>query len=200
MSGGVGRAQGAYDEMVFRSMVRDDAHFYSNLGIVAEGSSIDFQGMVNAYLYGTRFMSYLAYKYSPQQMVDWLKRGEDSERYYAKQFAKVFGLPLEDSWDEWIGFEKAFQQENLTAVRENTLTPGRPLAAQALGSISRSFIDSEEGVMIGAFRYPGVLAHIGKMSLADGSIERITDIKGPKVYPVTSPAYDPATKDTVLHG
>ena len=40
MSGGVGRAQGAYDEMVFRSMVRDKAHFYSNLGIVSEGSSV----------------------------------------------------------------------------------------------------------------------------------------------------------------
>ncbi len=33
MSGGIGRAQGAYDEMVFRSMVRDDAYFYSSLGL-----------------------------------------------------------------------------------------------------------------------------------------------------------------------
>ena len=29
MAGGLGRAQGGYDEMVFRAMVRDDAHFYS---------------------------------------------------------------------------------------------------------------------------------------------------------------------------
>ena len=80
MSGGIGRAQGAYDEMVFRSMVRDDAHFYSNLGIVSEGSSIDFQVGANAYLYGTRFMTYLSYEYSPEQLVEWLKRGEDSQR------------------------------------------------------------------------------------------------------------------------
>lgn len=193
MSGGVGRAQGAYDEMVFRSMVRDNAHFYSDLGIVAEGSSVDFQGMVNAYLYGTRFMSYLAYVYSPQKFVDWLKRGEDSERYYSKQFRKVFGLPLEDAWNQWIEFEHDFQQKNLAAVREHPLTPARPLSSKALGSISRSFIDDEDGVMIGAFRYPGVVAHIGLMSLNDGSIDRVTDIKGPKVYPVTSPAYDPAT-------
>jgi len=194
MSGGVGRAQGAYDEMVFRSMVRDNAHFYSDLGIVAEGSSVDFQGMVNAYLYGTRFMSYLAYVYSPEKLVDWLKRGEHSERYYAKQFAKVFGLPLTDAWNQWIGFEHDFQNRNLAAVRQHPLTPGSPLASTALGSISRSFIDEASGVMIGAFRYPGVVAHIGLMSLADGSIERVTDIKGPKVYPVTSPAYDPAAK------
>ena len=190
MSGGVGRAQGAYDEMVFRSMVRDDAHFYSNLGIVAEGSSVDFQGMVNAYLYGTRFMSYLAFEYSPEQLVEWLKRDEDSERYYSKQFSKVFGLPLEDSWGQWIEFEKVFQQSNLDAVRQHSLTPVQPLTSQALGSISRSFVDEDSGTMIGAFRYPGVVAHIGIMSLADGTIERVTDIKGPKVYPVTSPAYD----------
>ena len=55
----------------------------------------------NAYLYGTRFMSYLSYVYTPEKLVDWLKRGEDSERYYSKQFEKVFGLPLEDSWDQW---------------------------------------------------------------------------------------------------
>ncbi|MGB7453645.1 MAG: hypothetical protein WBM36_16085, partial [Lysobacterales bacterium] len=194
MSGGVGRAQGAYDEMVFRSMVRDDAHFYSNLGIVAEGSSVDFQGTVNAYLYGTRFMSYLAFEYSPEQLVEWLSRDEDSERYYAKQFSRVFGLPLEDSWDQWIEFEHGFQQKNLSAVREHSLTRTRPLAPQALGSISRSFVDEDDGVMVGAFRYPGVVAHIGVMSLADGTIERVTDIKGPKVYPVTSPAYDPGSK------
>lgn len=194
MSGGVGRAQGAYDEMVFRSMVRDEAHFYSNLGIVSEGSSIDFQGTVNAYLYGTRFMSYLAYEYSPEHLVEWLKRDENSERYYAKQFSKVFGLPLKTSWNNWIEFEQAFQQENLAAIREHPLTSSRPLASQALGSISRSFVDTEDGVMIGAFRYPGVVAHIGMLSLENGSIEHVTDIKGPKVYPVTSPAYDPGSK------
>src|SRR5574338_300475 len=35
MSGGLGRAQGAYDEMVFRAMVRDDAQFYDPLGRVS---------------------------------------------------------------------------------------------------------------------------------------------------------------------
>jgi len=66
MSGGLGRAQGAFDEMVFRAMVRDNAHFYSNLGIVSEGVGIDFQTGSNAYLYGTRFISYMALQYSPE--------------------------------------------------------------------------------------------------------------------------------------
>ena len=38
MAGGIGRAQGGYDEMVFRAMVRDDAHFYDPLGLVSRGT------------------------------------------------------------------------------------------------------------------------------------------------------------------
>src|SRR3990172_8854224 len=70
MSGGIARAQGAYDEMVFRAMVRDDAPFYSNLGIVSEGTYVDFQTVTSAYLYGTRFMSYLGFTRSPQQVIE----------------------------------------------------------------------------------------------------------------------------------
>ena len=122
MAGGIGRAQGAYDEMVFRSMVRDDAHFYSNLGVVSEGTRIDFQVGVNAYLYGTRFFSYLAHTYSPEQVVEWLGRDEESERYYSTQFRRVFDSSLEVAWDDWIAFEHEFQQQNLDAIRLHPLT------------------------------------------------------------------------------
>ena len=61
MAGGLGRAQGAWDEMVFRSMVRDGSRFYDALGLVAEGTQIDFQPSVNYYLYGTRFLSWLGH-------------------------------------------------------------------------------------------------------------------------------------------
>ena len=194
MSGGIGRAQGAYDEMVFRSMVRDDAYFYSNLGIVSEGVSVDFQAGVNAYLYGTRFVSYLAYEYSPEQVIEWLKRGEDSERYYSKQFLKVFGKDMEVAWSDWIAFEHGFQQANLESVRQHALTPTRPLTPYALGSISRSFVDPGRNEMIGAFRYPGVVAHVGVLSLDDGGVRRVTDIKGPMTYRVTSSAWDPDSR------
>ncbi len=193
MSGGLGRAQGALDEMVFRAMVRDDAHFYSNLGIVSEGVGVDFQTGINAYLYGTRFISYLALVYSPEEVVDWLKRDEGSERYYAKQFARVFNKSLEAAWDDWIAWEKIFQAANLERVNEEILTPARKLTQQTLGSISRSFISPDGSEMIGAFRYPGVVAHVGKMSIANGKVEHVTDIKGPMQYRVTSPAYDPAS-------
>lgn len=194
MAGGIGRSQGAYDEMVFRSMVRDDAYFYSNLGIVSEGTAVDFQAGVNAYLYGTRFMGYLAYEYSPEKVVEWLARGPDSERYYSKQFRQVFGKPLEEAWADWIAFEHEFQEANLEAVRQHPLTPVRRLTGRALGSISRSYLDVERNEMIGAFRYPGVVAHVGVLSLDDERVRRVTDIKGPMTYRVTSSAWDPGSR------
>jgi hypothetical protein len=194
MSGGIGRAQGAYDEMVFRAMVRDGAYFYSNLGLVSEGVSVDFQGGVNAYLYGTRFISYLALEYSPEYVVEWLQRREDSERYYSKQFLKVFQKPLEEAWQDWIAFEHEFQNANLISVQQQPLTPTRPLTSRTLGSISRSFVDEDRNEMIGAFRHPGVVAHVGVLSLADDKLRRVTDIKGPMLYRVTSSAWDPSSR------
>ena len=194
MAGGLGRAQSAYDEMVFRAMVRDDAHFYSNLGLVSKGVAADFQTGTNAYLYGTRFYSYLAYVHSPQAVVEWLKRGEDSERYYAKQFEKVFGKPLETAWNEWIAWEHEFQATNLKSVRQYPLTQGRRLTRQALGSVSRSYYDPATNTLIGAFQYPGVVAYTGVVSLADGSIRKLVDIKGPMKYRVASTAFDPVTR------
>lgn len=191
MSGGLGRAQGAMDEMVFRAMVRDNAHFYSNLGIVSEGIGVDFQTGTNAYLYGTRFFSYLALVYSPEDVIQWLKRDEGSERYYANQFEQVFGKSLDTAWQDWIAWEKVFQAANLERVNEEALTPVNALTRQTLGSISRSFISPDGSEMIGAFRYPGVVAHVGIMSMASGDVEHVTDIKGPMKYRVTSPAYDP---------
>jgi len=194
MAGGVGRAQGAYDEMVFRAMVRDDAHFYSNLGLVSKGVAADFQTGTNAYLYGTRFFSYLAYVYSPQAVVDWLKRGEGSEAYYARQFEKVFGKPLETAWNEWIAWEQEFQHANLGRVREHPLTPVRRLTEHGLGSVSRSYYDADTDSLIGAYQFPGVVAYAGVMSLKDGSGRKLTDIKGPMKYRVTATAYDPGAK------
>lgn len=194
MAGGVGRAQGAYGEMVFRSMVRDDAHFYSNLGLVSKGVAADFQTGTNAYLYGTRFFSYLAYVHSPEKVVEWLKRGEDSEAYYSQQFVKVFGEPLETAWDQWIAWEHEFQTANLQSVRQHPPTQGRRLTRKGLGAVSRSYYDPATNTLIGAFQYPGVVAYAGVISLADGSIRKLVDIKGPMKYGVTSTAYDPASK------
>jgi hypothetical protein len=194
MSGGRGRVQGAYDEMVFRAMVRDHAHFYDPAGLVAEGTKIDFQVGVNNYLYGTRFISWLALEYSPQKVIQWAARREGSDRYYAHQFKKVFGIPMTQAWNEWIAFEHRFQQANLARIEKYPVSKFQPLSKEGLGSTSRAYYDPQRKVIIGAFRYPGVAAFIGTMSVETGKITPLVDVKGPMLYKVTSLAYDPATR------
>ena len=117
MAGGLGRAQGAYDEMVFRAKVRDGDKLYSPLGLESEGTAVDFQVGVNDYLYGTRFFSFLALTYGPEKVVEWLRRDEDSAGYYSTQFKRVFGKKLDDAWSDWIALERQFQQDNLARLR-----------------------------------------------------------------------------------
>ncbi len=169
MAGGLGRAQGGYDEMVFRAMVRDDAHFYDPLGLVSRGTKVDFQTGANAYLYGGRFFTWLAYAHSPEKVIAWIRRDEGSARYYADQFEQVFGLPLEQAWQDWVAFEHEFQRKNLAEVRKFPVTPQRKLVASALGSVSRMYYDEATGILYGAFRYPGVVEHVGALNTRDGS-------------------------------
>lgn len=190
MAGGLGRAQGYYDEMVFRAMVRDNVDFYDPLGLVSEGVRVDFQVGTNAYLYGTRFITYLAYTYSPEKVVAWAQRNEGSRRSYEEEFDRVFGKRLNDAWQDWIRFEKDFQTENLKAVREFETTEYESLSPEALGSVSRSYYDEQTNSLIAGFQYPGVVAHIGALSLADGSVTQIKEIKGPAIYQVASVAWD----------
>ena len=194
MSGGVGRAQGGYDEMVFRALIRDNAHLYDPLGLASRAAQVDFQMVVNAYLYGTRFVTWLAYEYSPEKVVAWIRRDEGSARYYSDRFQQVFGLPLDEAWQKWIAFEHDFQERNLAEVRKNPVTPHHDLVASAVGSVSRTYYDEATGILYGGFRYPGAVEFVGAVNTRDGSVRRLADIKHAMPYRVTSFAFDPVTQ------
>lgn len=197
MSGGLGRAQGGYDEMVFRAMVRDDAPFFDPLGLVSKGVRSDFQVGANAYLYGTRFMTWLAHQYGPEKVIAWIRRDEGSARYYSDQFELVFGLPVEDAWQKWIVFERTFQHNNLAEVRKFPITPHKALVNQqgdAIGSISRMFYDETKSQILAGFRYPGTVDHVGTLSLKDGSVTNLAEIKRAMLYRVTSMAFDKSSR------
>jgi hypothetical protein len=191
MSGGYGRAQGGYDEMVWRAKVRDNEKFFSPLGLESEGIAVDFQVGVNDYLYGTRFFSYLALKYGPDKAVEWLRRGEDSKAYYSAQFKHVFGRRLDDVWNDWIAFEHQYQKENLAKLSQYPLTKTVPLSPTGLGSISRGFVDTRTNSLIAAFRYPGTIGFVGRLDLSTGKLTPLQEIKGMMLYKVTSLAFDP---------
>src|SRR4051794_3606735 len=194
MAGGLGRAQGAYDEMVFRAKVRDHHRFFSPLGLESEGTQTDFQVGANSYQYGTRFLSYLALTYGPERTTEWLRRSEDSKAFYASQFQHVFGRPLDDVWNDWIAFEHKFQEANLAALGKYPLTEVKHLSPNGLGSMSRGFVDEKTNSLIAAFRYPGRIGFLGKMDLATGKVTSLTDLDGMMLYKVTSVAFDPDTR------
>jgi hypothetical protein len=194
MGGGLGRAQGGYDEMVFRAMVNDGADFYDPLGLVAKGTEVDFQVGANAYLYGTRFMSYLALKYTPERLLAWWRRDSGTVRYYADDFQRVFGISLERAWQDWVDWEHGFQQQNLAAVREHPITQYHDLARQGLGAISRGYVSADGSKFYAAVRYPGRLPSIVAISLTDGSVAELQEVKGAISYRVSSLAYDPASE------
>jgi hypothetical protein len=193
MAGGLGRAQGGYDEMVFRTMVRDSAHIYDLVGLESEGTKIDFQGGVNSYLYGTRFMSYLAYQYGPDKLIEWTNRVDGGQRYFAAHFKSVYGMSLGAAWSEWIEWERGFQRSNLDTVKAYRVTECRRVSPVALGSVSRGIYDSNKGLLYAAVNYPGQIAYLAAIDLQDGSVERICDIKGAAMYFVSSLAFDPAS-------
>jgi hypothetical protein len=194
MAGGLGRAQGGYDEMVWRAKVHDNSRFFSPLGLESEGTQIDFQVGANSYLYGTRFMSFLALTYGPDKIVEWLRRSPDSKAYYANQFKHVFGKSLDSVWSDWILFEHKYQQDNLNRLAQYPLTQPKHLSSHSLGSMSRGFVDEKTNSLIAAFRYPGRIGFLGKMDLATGKVAHLTDLNGMMLYKVTSIAFDPSSR------
>ncbi len=190
MAGGLGRALGGYDEMVFRTMVHDDSYIYQVVGLESEGTAIDFQVGVNSYLYGTRFMTYLAYQYGPDKLVQWVSRTEGSDRYFASQFRKVYGKPLAKAWNDWIDWEHQWQKSNLELIRQYPTTQVRPVCPEPVGSVSRSYYDPAQKVMYAAVRYPGQMAHLAAIDLQSGKMRKLIDVKGPALFYVASLALD----------
>ena len=198
MAGGIGRAQGAYDEMVFRSMVRDGTRFYTPLGLESEGTKTDFQMGANSYLYGARFVTWMAYQHDPQKIIEWTGRQEGSKKYYASQFERVFGQSIDDAWQEWIAWEHEFQQANIDSLRRYPTTPYVDVSDRALGSISRPYYDADNDKLYLGLRYPGVFGHLASIDMRDGKVEKICDIKGPALYYVTSLVFD-ATENKLYY-
>jgi hypothetical protein len=190
MAGGLGRAQGAYDEMVFRTMVRDSVSFYDPVGLESEAMATDFQVGIMAYLYGTRFFDYLAYTRGPDLLRQWVSRTPDSRAYFSRQFKRVYGMSLDDVWSQWIGWEQTFQQANLAAISAYPTTRYRAITDRPLGSLSRAYFDGTGRKLYAGVNYPGEIAHIAEIDIDNGRTTKVCDIKGGAIYYVTSLAYD----------
>jgi len=193
-TGGLGRAMGAYDEMVFRTKVADNAELYDLVGLASAATKLDFQVGVNAYLYGTRFVSYLALTYGPEKVIRWVERTDDSKPGIGAQFAAVFGESMSVVWSRWIDWERAFQGKNLERLRQNPITSYRKLTDRGLGSVSRAVLDRANDTIYLGVEFPGQVSHIISINLKTLATKKLIEVKGPTLFAVTSLAFDPQSR------
>jgi hypothetical protein len=194
MAGGLGRALGAYDEMVFRTMVRDSSYIFDEVGLEAEGTKVDFQVGAASYLYGTRFISYLALQHGPGPLLRWFIQSPGCSAGYAAQFEGVYHASLDEEWQKWIAWEKRWQQANLDSLRRYPITPYRNVTAEAMGSVSRSFLDPDSHRVYVAVNLPGQTPHIAAVDIATGAVENLREVRGGALFYVTSLSFDPSSR------
>ncbi|MBN1927227.1 MAG: hypothetical protein JW798_15445 [Prolixibacteraceae bacterium] len=191
MSGGLGRAMGSYDEMYFRSIVAEKQPIYSVVGLETEGTTIDFQVGANAYLYGTRFVTYLTNKYGMDKLKSFYSRTDSSKAFYASQFKNVYNRSVRSEWDDWSKWEYEFQQKNIEQIEEYPLTSFNPITNKELGSVSKYCYNPETKKIYAAINYPGIISQIAEIDKPTGKIRKICDLNSPSLYYSTHLAYDP---------
>lgn len=190
LNGGVGRSLGGYDEMYFRTLVDNDKKIYSVVGIETEGTTEDFQVGANSYLYGTRFVNYLAYKYGVDKVFEYYNRTPDSKKFFAAQFKQVYGRKLKDIWKEWIEYEKTHQKENIDLIQEYPNTELENITKKPLGSVYAPIYDEKRNVIYVAANYPTKFAHISSIDLNTGKEKILSQVDGPMLYQTTYLAFD----------
>lgn len=191
MSGGLGRAMGTYDEMYFRSIVSGKQDIYSLIGLETEGTTIDFQVGANAYLYGTRFITYLAYRYGTESLFEFYNRTDSSKSFYANQFRQVYNKSIHEAWKEWMAWEKSFQQDNIDRISAYPLTDFRPLCDKPLGNVSRTEYNPATGKLYAAINYPGIISQIAEIDVKTGKKRKLATLDSPELYYSTNLAYNP---------
>ena len=200
MAGGLGRAQSGYDEMVFRSMVKDGRRFYDPLGLVSEGTKIDFQLQINSYLYGTRFMPGWRARYSARETGGVGGPPRRQPRLLrARSSSTSSACRSSEAWARWATDEREFQQRNLAAIREYPLTPYTRPHDRRSGSVSRAFYDPTRRNAVRRLQLSGRRRPRRIHRRRHWPVERLADIKGPVIYTVTSLARDPVGRHALLH-
>lgn len=194
LGGGVGRALGGYDEMYFRSIIAGKHELFSVVGLETEGTTLDFQVGANAYLYGTRFVNYLASEYGYDKLIRFYNRTSDSKTFFGNQFKNVYGMPLRKVWNEWKLDEKKHQEENLSSVAEYPLTETVYLTKEPLGSVSPFVYDSGTGKAYAAMSAPGQFANITEVDINTLKQRKVTDFYGVQLYNPSFVALDANSK------
>ena len=198
MAGGLGRAQGGYDEMVFRSMVRDGTPFYDPLGLVSEGTQnrLPGRGQLVSVRHAVHDLARAPLFAREADRVGVAPRRQPRATT-PRSSVTCSARRSRRRGAQWVKDEHAASSSsNLDAIRAYPVTPlprrdrrtrwGRCRAPTTIRPTAGS---------TRAFNYPGVLSHVGAIGTGRrrrDRIDKLADIKGPSIYTVTALAYDPA--------
>ena len=189
LNGGVGRSLGNYDEMFFRTLVHDNQPMYTVTGLDAEGTAKDFQMGANSYLYGTRFVNYLALRYGVDSLMCFFNRKDGTRTVFQNQFRHVYGKSLSVVWKEWLGYERDFQKRNLDSVARYPLTEMKRVARN-MGSASNVVFNRRRNEFVMGVEYPGKLSYVCAVNAATGKTRKLAPVETSNLYSVCYVAVD----------
>lgn len=190
-SGGYGRLLGNFDEMYFRTLVLEEKEFPSQLEIETLESHNSMFLETIFYLYGARFISYLAISYSSTQVIDWFKTEKGNPFIgFEGNFERVFGKSFENAWNEFIEFEKNFEKKSIKILNSSETTKVRKIGNKKFGWISQPFLDERTSSLLFSYHRPHQLATINKLSLPNGVSTILNTLPTPSMFQVASTAFD----------
>ncbi|MFQ5675640.1 MAG: TolB family protein, partial [bacterium] len=191
LNGGFGRGLGNFDEMFFRSMVVERKAFPTPFSLVAKESNDSFLLNTLNYLYGTRFMAFLAAAYDVDAVLAWFTRNKD-EFYngYATRFKQVFGSDLSTAWRFFLASETRFQARNLKALMSRPLTPITSLQKKAMGWVTQPFLDRTGTRIVFGNHQAHNLTALNLFDIRRKRLMQIGTLPTPSLIRIASTAYD----------
>ena len=193
LSGGYGRVLGSFDEMYFRTMVKEGKEFPlpTDLETIQSNNSIFLENIF--YLYGGRFVAYLSIVYGTEKTLDWFRTGE-GEAYcgFEGKFKKVFGRDFSNAWNDFISYETEFQKMNIKLLEEEEQTKLRKISQEVFGWVSRPLLDTKTNSAIYIYHRPHQLTSLQSLNLESGESRKLTSVATPSLIEVSSIALDDA--------
>ena len=78
----------------------------------------------------------------------------------------VYGISLSKAWNDFIQFEKKFQEQNIKRIQQSPITKVEPLSDKTEGWVTRAYLDHSDTSVIFGFHHPNHLASIQKLKLS----------------------------------
>ena len=194
LNGGFGRTLGSFDEMYFRSLIYEEESFASEIELDTKVSQTSYLLENIFYLYGNRFASYLVLNFGPEKLIQWFETS-DGEFYknFESKFKSIYETDLTKSWNDFILFEKNFQELNLQKLQKYQLTQTNYISPETYGWVTQPYVDKSSSNIIFAFHRAHQLAQIQSLNLKNGTSKQIISLPTPSIIQVASTAYDPNT-------